>query len=116
MANSDKGFNIEIVTPQKLYFSGEVVSVTAPGEEGQFQILKNHAPLLSSLKTGKVKLALDKATDLYESNEHDSAYSNEAKQRSQDIIDTARDEAKKILNEANGIIREIKGYPKTQDN
>ncbi|MEI6691646.1 MAG: YtxH domain-containing protein [Chlorobium sp.] len=66
--------------------------------------------------SGKVKLALDKATDLYESNEHDSAYSNEAKQRSQDIIDTARDEAKKILNEANGIIREIKGYPKTQDN
>jgi F-type H+-transporting ATPase subunit epsilon len=63
MANSDKGFNIEIVTPQKLYFSGEVVSVTAPGEEGQFQILKNHAPLLSSLKTGKVKLALADRTE-----------------------------------------------------
>ena len=63
MANSDNGFNIEIVTPQKLYFSGEVVSVTAPGEEGQFQILKNHAPLLSSLKTGKVKLALADRTE-----------------------------------------------------
>ena len=63
MANSDKGFNIEIVTPQKLYFSGEVVSVTAPGEDGQFQILKNHAPLLSSLKTGKVKLALADRTE-----------------------------------------------------
>ncbi len=63
MANSDKGFNIEIVTPQKLYFAGEVVSVTAPGEEGQFQILKNHAPLLSSLKTGKVKLALADRTE-----------------------------------------------------
>ena len=63
MANSDKGFNIEIVTPQKLYCSGEVVSVTAPGEEGQFQILKNHAPLLSSLKTGKVKLALADRTE-----------------------------------------------------
>ncbi|NMW18175.1 MAG: ATP synthase F1 subunit epsilon [Chlorobiaceae bacterium] len=63
MANSDKGFKIEIVTPQKLYFSGEVVSVTAPGENGQFQILKNHAPLLSSLKTGKVKLALADRTE-----------------------------------------------------
>ncbi|MEI7707786.1 MAG: ATP synthase F1 subunit epsilon [Chlorobium sp.] len=63
MANSDKGFNIEIVTPQKLYFSGEVVSVTAPGEDGQFQILKNHAPLLSSLKNGKVKLALADRTE-----------------------------------------------------
>jgi F-type H+-transporting ATPase subunit epsilon len=63
MANSDKGFNIEIVTPQKLYFSGEVVSVTAPGEDGQLQILKNHAPLLSALKTGKVKLALADRTE-----------------------------------------------------
>jgi len=66
MANSDKGFKIEIVTPQKLYFSGEVVSVTAPGESGQFQILRNHAPLLSSLKTGKVKLALaDRSEQLF---------------------------------------------------
>jgi F-type H+-transporting ATPase subunit epsilon len=63
MANSDKEFKIEIVTPQKLYFSGEVISVTAPGEDGQFQILKNHAPLLSSLKTGKVKLALADRTE-----------------------------------------------------
>ena len=66
--------------------------------------------------SGKVKLALDKATDLYESSENDGAYSNEAKTRSQEIIDTARDEAKKILNEANSIIREIKGYPKAKEN
>jgi F-type H+-transporting ATPase subunit epsilon len=58
MANSDKGFQIEIVTPQKLHFSGEVVSVTAPGTLGQFQIMRNHAPLLSSLTKGKVKLTL----------------------------------------------------------
>jgi len=58
MANSDKGFQIEIVTPQKLYFSGEIESVTAPGEDGLFQVLKNHAPLLSALKAGKVKLAM----------------------------------------------------------
>lgn len=58
MANSDKGFHIEVVTPQKLHFSGEVVAVTAPGERGQFQILYNHAPLLSSLTPGKVKLAM----------------------------------------------------------
>ena len=66
--------------------------------------------------SGKVKLAIDKATELYENNEHDDAYSNDAKQRSQDIIDNARDEAKKILNEANSIIRDIKGYPNTQEN
>jgi gas vesicle protein len=66
--------------------------------------------------SGTVKHALDKATDRYESSEHDGAYSNEAKTRSQEIIDTARDEAKKILNEANSIIREIKGYPKAKEN
>lgn len=66
MANSEKGFQIEIVTPQKLYFSGEVVSVTAPGDLGRFQVLKNHAPLLSSLKAGKVKLALaDRSEKLF---------------------------------------------------
>jgi len=66
--------------------------------------------------SGKIKLALDKANDLYESSENDAAYNNEAKTRSQEIIDTARDEAKKILNEANSIIREIKGYPKAKEN
>jgi gas vesicle protein len=66
--------------------------------------------------SGKVKHAIDKASELYENSENDAAYSNEAKTRSQEIIDTARDEAKKILNEANSIIREIKGYPKSQEN
>ena len=66
--------------------------------------------------SGKVKSMLDKANDFYESSEHDGVYSNEAKTRSQEIINTARDEAKKILNEANSIIRDIKGYPKPKEN
>jgi len=66
MANSDKSFHIEIVTPQKQHFSGEVVSVTAPGDLGQFQVLRNHAPLLSSLTKGTVKLALaDRSVQSY---------------------------------------------------
>ncbi|MGB7509690.1 MAG: YtxH domain-containing protein [Pelodictyon phaeoclathratiforme] len=66
--------------------------------------------------SGTVKHAFDKASDLYQSSEQDGVYSNEAKTRSQEIIDTARDEAKKILNEANSIIRDIKGYPKSKEN
>jgi gas vesicle protein len=65
--------------------------------------------------SGKVKSMLDKATDMYESNELDGIYNNDAKTRSQEIIDTARDEAKKILSEANTIIRDIKGYPKPKE-
>ena len=58
MASSDKALTIDIVTPQKLFFSGEVTSIIAPGQNGLFQVLKGHAPLLAALKNGKVKLSL----------------------------------------------------------
>ncbi|MBN1929067.1 MAG: ATP synthase F1 subunit epsilon [Chlorobiaceae bacterium] len=57
MASSDT-FTLDIVTPQKLFFSGEVNSVIAPGLDGLFQVLKGHAPLLAALKSGKVRLSL----------------------------------------------------------
>lgn len=43
---------LEIITPEKNVFSGEVEIVTLPGVNGQFQILKDHAPLVSTLKNG----------------------------------------------------------------
>ena len=58
MAVSEKAFAIEIVTPQKQFFAGEVTSILAPGRDGLFQVLKNHAPLVAALKGGKVKLEL----------------------------------------------------------
>ncbi|NTU53225.1 MAG: YtxH domain-containing protein [Chlorobiaceae bacterium] len=66
--------------------------------------------------TGKVRRALDRAAELYEEPEEDAIYNNEAKQRSQKIIDSARDEAKKILDEANNIIKDIRGHTKEQEN
>ncbi|RXK89466.1 YtxH domain-containing protein [Chlorobaculum sp. 24CR] len=67
--------------------------------------------------SGKVKRAIDRATEMYEESESDTAYSNEAKRRSQEIIDSARDEARKILDEANTIIRDIRGsQSKAQEN
>ena len=47
---------LEIITPDKKVFSGEVTSVQVPGTNGQFQILKNHAPIISTLTNGKVKI------------------------------------------------------------
>lgn len=44
--------HLEILTPEKTFYSGEVDSVTLPGTLGSFQILKNHAPLIASLKKG----------------------------------------------------------------
>jgi F-type H+-transporting ATPase subunit epsilon len=48
---------LEIVTPKKIVFEGDVRSFYAPGIKGNFQILPNHAPLISSLVPGKIKVS-----------------------------------------------------------
>jgi len=48
--------HLEIITPDKKLFSGEVRSITLPGTEGTFGILNNHAAMISSLKKGKIKV------------------------------------------------------------
>ncbi len=47
---------LEIVSPEALLFSGEVTSVSLPGVDGSFQILNNHAPIVSLLTKGIVKV------------------------------------------------------------
>ena len=47
---------LEIVTPEASIFQGEVESVIVPGVVGQFQMLENHAPIVSLLQEGKVKI------------------------------------------------------------
>ena len=47
---------LEVITPDKKIFEGEVVSATFPGTDGSFQILNNHAPLISTCATGQVKV------------------------------------------------------------
>ena len=53
---AEKIFKLEIVTPKKVVFSGNVLSFSAPGVLGGFQVLMNHAPLLSNIAIGEVKL------------------------------------------------------------
>ncbi len=45
---------IEIVTPDKKIFDGEIKSVRVPGKKGSFQVLKDHAPIVSTLDSGPV--------------------------------------------------------------
>lgn len=47
---------LEIVTPEATLFKGEVTSVAVPGVDGEFQMLNNHAPIVSILGRGKVKI------------------------------------------------------------
>ncbi len=48
--------HLEIVSPEATLFSGEVKSVTVPGVEGEFQMLDNHAAIVSVLQEGDVKI------------------------------------------------------------
>ncbi|MCF6347929.1 MAG: F0F1 ATP synthase subunit epsilon [Flavobacteriaceae bacterium] len=47
---------LEIVTPEAILFTGEVDSVVVPGINGEFQILNNHAPIVSLLQEGIIKI------------------------------------------------------------
>ncbi len=48
---------LKIVSPEKVVFQGDVDSVLVPGTLGSFEILKDHAPIISSLEVGKVEYA-----------------------------------------------------------
>jgi F-type H+-transporting ATPase subunit epsilon len=54
---------LEIVTPEASIFQGEVESVTVPGVDGQFQMLNNHAPIVSLLQEGNIKIQGDLSFD-----------------------------------------------------
>ena len=47
---------LEIITPEKKLFSGETELVKLPGASGSFEVLMNHAPLISNLVEGKIKV------------------------------------------------------------
>ncbi len=48
---------LEIVSPEATLFSGEVTSVAVPGINGEFEMLNNHAPIVSILQAGNVKIS-----------------------------------------------------------
>ncbi|MCX6271818.1 MAG: ATP synthase F1 subunit epsilon [Bacteroidetes bacterium] len=52
--------HLDIITPDSTLFSGEVTLVQLPGKDGSFEILSQHAPLLSVLKPGQIRI-VDKA-------------------------------------------------------
>ena len=52
--------NLEILTPERKIFSGDVYGVQLPGIDGMFEVLEKHAPLVSALKAGKLKILKDR--------------------------------------------------------
>lgn len=51
---------LEILTPEKKLFSGDVYGVQMPGVTGSFEVLEKHAPLIGALKAGRLKVIKDR--------------------------------------------------------
>ncbi|MFN3889754.1 MAG: F0F1 ATP synthase subunit epsilon [Beijerinckiaceae bacterium] len=49
-------FHFELVSPERLLYAGEVESVVVPGSEGQFTVMRDHAPFMSTMKPGVVEV------------------------------------------------------------
>jgi F-type H+-transporting ATPase subunit epsilon len=105
----DKPFALEVITPERTVLSTQAVSVSAPGIEGGFQVLFEHAPLLSALETGRVVVRLTDGTDqvyatsggFLEVRDNTVLLLLESAERPQDIdvqrAEAARDRARKRL-------------------
>jgi F-type H+-transporting ATPase subunit epsilon len=50
--------HLDIITPEKKLFSGSIKLIQVPGTKGQFEILRNHAAIVSTLTSGKIKVVL----------------------------------------------------------
>ncbi|WP_158825104.1 ATP synthase F1 subunit epsilon [Mucilaginibacter lacusdianchii] len=56
---------LEILTPDKKVYEGEITSVTVPGTMGSFEILNNHAPIISTLEDGKLIVRAGGKNEVY---------------------------------------------------
>ncbi len=56
---------LEIVTPDKKVFSGNIKLIQVPGSKGQFEVLRNHAAIISTLSAGKIKVVSPEGEKTY---------------------------------------------------
>jgi F-type H+-transporting ATPase subunit epsilon len=61
----EKAFTLEIVAPDRIVYSGQVTSFSAPGVEGGFQVLFDHAPFLTVLTVGEITIKAPEGTDTH---------------------------------------------------
>lgn len=59
---------LEIITPEEQLFNGDVTSVKFPGKNGEFEILQNHAPIISTLNKGEIRVITNSESKKFEIN------------------------------------------------
>lgn len=104
-------FDAQLLTPEGALFEGEVFSVQLPGSDGSFQVLHDHAPIVSTLQIGRITIQTVKNRDInyavsggfIEMNDNKLTILAEKAEEASEIdieeAKKARDEAKKILKE-----------------
>ena len=61
--------HLDIISPSNKIFSGEITSVKVPGSNGEFEIFKNHAPIISNLDKGIIRVTnIDNKSEKYDVN------------------------------------------------
>lgn len=63
--SSEHLLSVEIVTPRRVVFSGHATAITLPGVKGGFQVLINHAPIVSSLDIGEIKITASDGSETH---------------------------------------------------
>ncbi len=124
-------FRFELVSPEKLLFSGDVDSVVVPSTEGEFMVMANHAPVMASLRPGVVTVgeAAGKSSRLYVRGgfaevsskgltilaeqaipleELDSAKLDQQVKDAEEDVNDARDDAKRAASEKLAQLRELR--------
>lgn len=56
---------LEIITPDSTIYTGKVRSVRVPGIKGSFQVLRDHAPIISTLGSGEVRIVDDQGKEIF---------------------------------------------------
>ena len=62
---AEKSLHLDIVSPKRNVFSGEVESIIAPGTEGYFQLLTGHTPFISTLQIGEIRIRKNGRNEYY---------------------------------------------------
>jgi F-type H+-transporting ATPase subunit epsilon len=124
-------FPFELVSPEKLLFSGEVEAVVVPGAEGEFTVMKDHAPVMAVLKAGVVEIdEASKKTKLFVRggfadvagggltilaetsmplDQLDAAQiASEIKNAEEDLADAGTDESRRLASEKLDQLKELK--------
>ncbi|MEA3450350.1 MAG: ATP synthase F1 subunit epsilon [Bacteroidota bacterium] len=57
--------NLEVLTPEKTLFKGEIYLVKVPGTKGNFEVLNNHVPIVSTLEKGKIKIITKEGKEIF---------------------------------------------------